>query len=51
MNKNIFLLSSVLMATTATTVRANEVQTTLTRVNSSYIQKRTQQKPQAMTMV
>lgn len=39
MNKNIFLLSSVLMATTATAVRANEVQTTLARVNSSYIQK------------
>ena len=39
MNKNIFLLSSVLMATTATAVRANEVPTTLARVNSSYIQK------------
>ena len=39
MNKNIFLLSSVLMATAATTVSANGVQTTLAGVNSSYIQK------------
>ena len=39
MNKNIFLLSSVLMVTAATTVSANGVQTTLTGVNSSYIQK------------
>ena len=36
MNKNVFLLSSVLMATT---VSANTVQTALTRANSSYIQK------------
>ena len=50
MNKNIFLLSSVLMATAATTVSANGVQTTLAGEIPLIYKKRIRHKPQAMTM-